>query len=72
MKIPEEGYYYLTSKDEPEPVLVHGYRSSDMDGQFIFGFNTHDGGAFVPLFDLCEDTIITKVSLVTGEVFKRK
>jgi len=71
MNIPEEGYYYLISKEEPEPVLVHGYKCTDLDGQFVFGFNTHDGGALVPLFDLCEDTTIIKVSVLSGEVFNR-
>lgn len=71
MNIPEAGYYYLISKDEPEPVLVHGYHCTDMDGQFVFGFNTYDGGALVPLFDLSEDTTIIKVSISSDEVFKR-
>ena len=71
MNIPEEGFYYLTSTEEPEPLLVHGYRCTDMDGQFVFGFNTHDGGALLPLFDLTDKTTITKVSIVAGEEFKR-
>ena len=71
MNIPEEGYYFLINKEEPEPVLVHGYHCSDMDGQFVFGFNTYDGGALVPLFDLSEDTTIIKVSISSCEVFKR-
>lgn len=71
MNIPQEGYYFLINSDEPEPTLVHGYRCSDLDGQFVFGFNTHDGGGVVPLFDLSENTKIIKVSLVSGDVFKR-
>lgn len=71
MNIPEEGFYYLTNPEDPEPLLVHGYRCTDMDGQFVFGFNTHDGGALIPLFDLSEASVITKVSLVSGEEFKR-
>ena len=59
----KEGFYYLSSPDDPEPVLVHGYKSKDMDNQFIFGFNTHDGGGFVPLSDLTEETIVTPVEI---------
>ena len=71
MNIPEEGFYYLTSDVEPEPLLVHGYRCTDMDGQFVFGYNTHDGGGLLPLFDLSENVTITKVNVTTGEVFAR-
>ena len=71
MNIPEEGYYALINKGEIEPVLVHGYHCSDMDGQFVFGFNTYDGGGLVPLFDLSEETTIIKVSVKPRKVFKR-
>lgn len=71
MNIPEPGFYYLISDIEPEPLLVHGYSCSDMDGQFVFGFNTHDGGGLIPLFDLSEETTIIKVSLSSGDEFKR-
>ena len=71
MNTPEPGFYYLTSKEEPEPLLVHGYFCTDMDGQFVFGFNTHDGGGMLPLSDVRKSTTITKVSLSSGEEFKR-
>jgi len=56
MSDPREGYYYLKSPSEPEPVLVHGYHCSDLDGAFVFGFNIHDGGGLVALNDLSADT----------------
>lgn len=59
-----EGFYFLKSPDEPEPVLVHGYRCTDLGGQFVFGFNTYDGGSLVPLSELTEDTIIVPVEIV--------
>ena len=61
---PEPGFYYLTSKDEPEPVLVHGYHCSDMNGEFVFGLNTHDGGGLLPLSDLTEDTKVAPVAIM--------
>ena len=64
MKDLDEGFYYLTSEQEPDPVLVHGYNCTDLDGKFIFGFNLHDGGQFVALDDLTKDTTVTAVSIV--------
>ncbi len=64
MTEPPEGFYYLRSPSEPEPVLVHGYKCTDLDGQFVFGFNTHDGGDLVALSDLAEDSIISPVDIV--------
>tara|TARA_R110002096_G_scaffold384121_1_gene578071 strand:+ start:273 stop:674 length:402 start_codon:yes stop_codon:yes gene_type:complete len=68
MKKLEEGFYHLTSKQEPEPVLVHGYRCTDMEGHFVLGFNTHDGGSLLPLSDLTSDSKLTKVSIVPNEM----
>jgi hypothetical protein len=59
----KEGLYFLKRQGE-EPVLVHGYNCTDLNGEFVFGFNTHDGGGLVPLSDLCEDTIIVPVTIV--------
>lgn len=71
MNIPEEGFYYLVSDAEPDPVLVHGYRCTDMDGAFVFGFNTYDGGVLLPLSDLSEDVVIMRAIVTSGDVFKR-
>lgn len=59
----KEGFYYLTSEHEPEPVLVHGYNCSDLDGEFVFGFNTHDGGGLLPLSEMIESTKIVPVTI---------
>ncbi len=62
----EEGFYYLTSDGEPEPILVHGYKCTDLDGEFVFGFNTHDGGNLVKLSDLTDDTTVTPVEILSS------
>ena len=62
-----EGFYYLKVPSEDEPVLVHGYHCADLDGEFIFGFNTYDGGAYIPLKDLVEGTEITPVAIMATE-----
>ena len=64
----EEGFYYITSKAEPEPLLVYGYNCSDLGGEFVFGFNTHDGGGLLPLDELTKDTTITPVDIVLREL----
>lgn len=65
----EEGFYHFTSEEEPEPVLVHGYFCSDMGGQFVFGFNTYDGGMLLPLSDLRADTVVTPVNITEQVLF---
>ncbi len=64
----EEGYYTLTSKEEPEPVLVHGYYCTDLDNKFVFGFNTHDGGGLVTLSGLSEGTTVERVCFTSCSV----
>ena len=54
----KEGYYNLYNDNEPSPVVVYGYYCSDMDGQFVFGFNTCDGGGILPLKDLAEGSAV--------------
>jgi len=63
MEYLEEGFYYLYNPEEKEPVLVHGYRCTDMEGVFVFGFNTHDGGGLLPLSDLSEGSTVVKVNI---------
>ncbi len=63
----QPGFYHLTSKEEPEPLLVHGYHCTDMDGAFVFGFNTHDGGGLLPLSDVMDSTKITAVTISEKE-----
>ncbi len=59
----KEGYYHLYSPDEKEPTLVHGYYCTDEGGQFVFGFNTHDGGGLVRLDDLRKESTVIPVTL---------
>jgi len=59
----KEGFYHLHSPNETEPVLVHGYKCSDLNDQFVFGFNTYDGGGYLPLSDLTDDTKIIPVEV---------
>lgn len=60
----KEGFYNLISEDEKEPVLAHGYHCTDLEGEFVFGFNTHDGGGLVKLTDLSSDTKVTPVTVL--------
>ena len=59
----KEGFYHLYNPSEEEPVLVHGYHCTDMGGEFVFGFNTHDGGNLVPLSDLGKDSRVVPVAV---------
>ena len=59
----EEGFYHLYTPEEKEPVLVHGYKCTDMKGAFVFGFNTHDGGGLLPISDLKEDSTVVKLCI---------
>lgn len=67
------GYYYLYSPHETEPVLVHAYQCTDA-GCFGFGFNVHDGGGFLPLADLKNESRVEPVKIVsaTTEVSHRR
>lgn len=56
-------FYYLYSKHETKPVLVHYYLGPDTK-DLGFGFNTYDGGGFAPLHDLTKDTVIVRVDIV--------
>jgi len=58
----EKGFYMLHIGDEA-PVLVMGYESSDC-GEFVFGFNTHDGGGVLPLSHLDENATFKRVMFV--------
>ena len=63
MKELKEGFYYLESSNEPEPTLVYGYKCTDRNGIFVFGFNMHDGGGLLPLSDLTAETKVTPVEI---------
>jgi len=63
----KEAFYHLYDGTVPdcEPVLVRGYFSVTHGG-FVFGYNCQDGGGYVKLKDLSEDTIIKPVRILEG------
>jgi len=63
---PPEGLYQLILKRGTPPVLVHGYHCEDRDGEFVLGFNAHDGGGLFPFRELMDEAVLTPVTLVTA------
>lgn len=61
-----EGMYMLIGK-LGEETLAHGYHCSDCNGEFVFGFNTHDGGSLVLLSDLHSTTKVLAVTITVGK-----
>jgi hypothetical protein len=61
----KEGYYYLKSPSENEPVLVRGYYCTDLGGEFAFGFNAYDGGGLLPISELTADTTMHLIEIPT-------
>ena len=57
-----DGFYHLYSPSEKEPVLVHCYYCEDSQCRG-FGFNIYDGGGFLPLSDLTDDTSIIALDI---------
>jgi hypothetical protein len=62
MSYPKEGFYILKNPNEPD-VLVHGYHCTDLKGDFVFGFNTYDGGGLIPLNDLTEESTFHAIEI---------
>jgi hypothetical protein len=58
-----EMMYWLFTKSEVEPTLVQGYYSSDSQC-YGFGFNTHDGGGFLPLSDITDISSLVPVTII--------
>ena len=58
----ESGFYYLYSDKEEEPTLVHAYYSNHSKALGL-GFNTRDGGGFLPLNDFPEDSYLLPVMI---------
>lgn len=61
-----DGIYHLYSPSESDPVLVHLYDNRDEQCRG-FGFNTHDGGGFLPLAHLATDSKIVSVKITDLE-----
>jgi hypothetical protein len=65
-----DGFYHLYSPGEEEPVLVQCYETDNLPDYRKadhpirgFGYNTHDGAAFMPLSDLRDDCKVVPVSI---------
>ncbi len=59
-----EGYYKLHSpENDYRSILVHYYFCDDSNC-WGFGFNKHDGGGFLPEWDLEAGVILTYVEVV--------
>jgi hypothetical protein len=58
-----DGYYSISNPEDPEPSLVYLYTNPDTHERG-FGFNVRDGGGFLPVCDLREDTTVTRVQIV--------
>ena len=52
-----EGYYWLFNNTTKEATLVYFYNNPDT-GENGFGFNIRDGGGFLPMDDVSDDTSI--------------
>ncbi len=59
-----EGYYKMYSPVESKSVVVYYYFCDDAKC-WGFGYNVHDGGGFLPEWDLEAGVILTHVKLVT-------
>ncbi len=59
-----KGFYKMYSPIESKSVLVDYYFCND-EKCWGFGFNTHDGGGFLPEWDLEAGVILTLVKVVT-------
>ena len=58
----KEGYYFLYSKDQSDPVLVDVYLSPSF-GYKVISFNSRDGGGVSPLSDLAKDSFLIPVKV---------
>lgn len=59
----EDGYYLLSKMDGTERSIVRLYMNPDENVRGL-GFNTADGGSFLPLTDLSDDSLLQPVSIL--------
>ena len=58
----KEGVYYkLINTETNEETIVYCYKNPDMNNELGFGFNTADGGGWMPTFDLSKNTKTQKL-----------
>ncbi len=60
--IMEPGFYNMYCPSEKDPVLIHWYFADDADS-FGAGYNTHDGGGFLPEKDIISEVSYKKVEI---------
>ena len=53
-------FYKLISKHN-EVTIAYCYKNPDADDQLGIGFNTADGGGWMPVWDISNETKITEV-----------
>lgn len=59
----DEGFFYLKSiSGKRLPILVHGYQCPILK-EYVYGFNTHDGGGVIRLSDVTDDCILIPVQI---------
>ena len=58
-----KSYYKLINTNTKEETIVYFYHNEDADCDG-FGFNTADGGGFLPLDHLAESTIVKKLQII--------
>ena len=63
----KQGFYWLLSDGE-SPTLVFFYFNKDA-GKAGFGFNTFEGGGFLPADDLTSNTDVVKADIKLPESF---
>lgn len=64
----KEGHYYRISKyGDRRFCIVYCYRNPDCNNELGIGFNVADGGAWLPLWDISEDSVIVEVALSVKE-----
>jgi len=60
----KDGYYFLSSKQDPQKCLIYLYDHPDFNGMRHISYGRHDGGALMPVTDLIEDAILEPVAFV--------
>lgn len=60
MELKNQTFYKLVSKYD-EVTIGYCYKNPDRDNQLGIGFNTADGGGWMPTSDISEETKITEI-----------
>ena len=60
-KFEEHTYYRLTNITTKEVTIAFCYRNPDASSMLGFGFNTADGGGWLPIYDLTSNTIVEEL-----------